>query len=235
MSEIASTQAPDSSQSGATLEQSLNKTDMGHWIYEHRKSFIAAIAVVLVGTIGFVGYKQQQKAELGRLSDQVSKFESTAVADLKAKKMPAAEFVASFKALDSKLQTTPSMVPVAIDSAAALREMGETKAAQEILKPMVSDKGLKASSAAYMFVALNYAALAESNGESDEAIRVLEAYVASGHKVFLTKAYLDLGRLYLAKKDTARAKTNLDYIVNNHPNDEMAKLARLYLQRLTVQ
>ena len=227
MSDITANQAPE-----ATLEQSLNKTDMGHWLYEHRKSFLAAVAVVLVGTIGYVGWKQQQKNEMNRLSEQVAKFETTTLADLKAKKIPAADFATKFKALDNKLQTTPSMVPVAVDSAATLRAMDESKLAQDILKPMVSDNGLKASSAAYMFVALNYAALAETNGETDEAIRVLETYVSSGHKVFLTKAHLDLGRLYLLKKDNDRAKKNLDFIVNDHPNDELAKLARLYLQRL---
>jgi Tfp pilus assembly protein PilF len=83
-----------------------------------------------------------------------------------------------------------------------------------------------------MFLVQNYAAIAESNGDNDQAISVLESYIASGNKVFLTKAYLDLGRLYILKNDQTRAKKNLDYIIANHPNDELAKLARLYLQRM---
>lgn len=228
MSETATPTATD-----ATLEESLNKTDMGHWLYEHRKSFLAAVAVVLIGTVGYVLWKQNKAAQLGKLSEQVHQFETSAVADLKAKKLQPEEFVAKFNSLDASVKTTPSMVPVAVDAAATLREMGDATRAQAILKPLVESDGIKPSSTAYMFVALNYAALAETNGNPDEAIRVLEAYVASGHKVFLTKAYLDLGRLYLVKKDEAKARKNLDYIVSNTPNDELAKLARLYLQRLT--
>jgi len=50
--------------------------------------------------------------------------------------------------------------------------------------------------------------------------------------VMLTKAYMDLGRLYLAKNDNAKAKTNFDYIIANYPNDELAKMARMYLQQV---
>lgn len=225
MSEIATTPGQD-----GTLEDSLNKTDMGHWLYEHRKSFMAAVAVVLVGTFGYVIWKQQKAAEINKLSEKVHQFEVTAVADLKAKKLTPADFMAKFSALDKNLQTTPAMVPVAVDAATALRTIGDAVRAQEVLKPLA--EGVKPSSPAFLFVAFNYAALAETNGQTDEAIRVLESYVASGHKVFLTKAYLDLGRLYIMKKDEAKAKKNLDYIISNHPNDELAKLARLYLQRL---
>lgn len=229
MSDVATTSAAE-----GTLEQSLNKTDMGHWIYEHRKSFLAAVGVVLLGTVGYVIWKQQHQAQLAELAGKVSQFEQTAVADLKAKKIQPAEFITKYQALDAAVRTTPSMIPVAVDAAAALRDIGDSKAAQTLLKPLAQDGGVKPSDSAFVFVALNYAALAETNGETDEAIKVLEAYASSGHKVFLTKAYLDLGRLYLLKQDNARAKTNLDWIITNHPNDELAKLARLYLQKLST-
>ena len=161
-------------------------------------------------------------------------FEVGAVADLKAKKMTPEEFATKFNALDGKVKVTPAMVPVATDAARTMVEMGDAARAQSVLKPLVETNGVTASSTAYMFIALNYAALAETNGDNDEAIRVLESYTKSGHKVMLAKAYLDLGRLYLAKGDQAKAKTNLDYIVANYPNDELAKLARLYLQKLTA-
>lgn len=227
MSDITANQAPE-----ATLEQSLNKTDMGHWLYQHRKSFIAAVVVVLVGTIGYVAWKQQHESHLGALSEKVHQFEVSAVADLKAKKINPEEFVTKFGALATEVQTTPAMVPVAIDAANALREIGDSVKAEAVLAPMMKDKGLSPSNPAYMYVVQNYAALAEINGKPEEAIRVLEAYVASGNKVFLSKTYLDLGRLYLAQNNKEKAKTNLEYVVTQYPNDELAKLARLYLQQI---
>lgn len=229
MSDITANQAPE-----ATLEQSLNKTDMGHWLYQHRKSFLSAVVVVLVGTIGYVAWKQQHQSHLSALSEKVHQFETSAVADLKAKKINPEEFVTKFGALENEVQTTPAMVPVAIDAANALKEIGDSVKAESILAPMMKEKGLSPKDPAYMFVVQNYAALAETNGKPDEAIRVLEAYVTSGNKVFLTKTYLDLGRLYLVQNNKEKAKTNLEYIVSNYPNDELAKLARLYLQQINL-
>lgn len=229
MSEATSTQNPN-----VTLEESLNNTDMGHWIYEHRKSFMASVIVVLLGTVCYVIWKQQQAAELDRLAAQVHVFEKAALEELRGGKMTPADFVSKFQALPKDVQTASPMVPVALSAANLLREKGDGANAYAILKLMMKEGGVKTSSLSYMFLVQNYAAMAETQGDTDEAIRVLEAYVASGNQVFLTKAYLDLGRLYLAKNDQAKAKKNLDYIIANHPNDELAKVARLYLQKMTT-
>ena len=41
-----------------TLEQTLNKTDLGHVIYENRKIFFAILVAILVGATGFLLWKQ---------------------------------------------------------------------------------------------------------------------------------------------------------------------------------
>ena len=44
-----------------TLEQSLNKTDFGHVLYENRKSIFGLILAILIGVTGFVLWKQSKK------------------------------------------------------------------------------------------------------------------------------------------------------------------------------
>lgn len=213
-----------------TLEASLNRTDFGHMLYEYRKVLLAVVGLVFVAVSGWLLYKQARQARMVEMAGKVNAFENTAVAGLRTGTITAADFVAKFNALDSDVRTSTAMVPVALSAAETLAGKGDVVNAQAVLKPLA--EGVPADNAAFVFLAHNYAALAENNGQADQAIAVLEKYIGSGHKVFLAKARLDLGRLYLAKGDKARAKQNLDVIVADHPNDELAKLARLYLQRL---
>lgn len=225
MSETTATQAPE-----ATLQQTLDKTDFGHWMYEHRKSFIAAVIVAFVGASGLLLFKQMQHKKAQEASAGVHQFEMAVAAELRAGKVTPAEFDAKYKALPAELKASPSMLPVALQTATYLDGKGESVMAEGVLKDVVTAIGAK--SPLYVLVAHSYAALAEKNGKADEAIKTLEAYIAEGHKVMLTKAYLDLGRLYLAKNDSAKAKANFDYIIANQPNDELAKMARMYLQQI---
>ena len=214
----------------ATLQETLDRTDFGHWMYEHRKSFIAAIVAAFVGASGVLLFKQYQNKEARERSAEVHQFETTVAAELRAGKLTPAEFDAKYKALPSELKASPSMLPTALQTAVYLDGKGESAMAEGVLKDVVTAIGAK--SPFYVLVAHSYAALAEKNGKADEAIKTLEAYIAEGHKVMLTKAYMDLGRLYLAKNDNAKAKTNFDYIIANYPNDELAKMARMYLQQV---
>jgi predicted negative regulator of RcsB-dependent stress response len=218
------------SASTGTLEESLNSTDFGHWLYEYRKAFIAAIGVVFVAASGWLLWKQAKASQLREMASQVHRFETANLEELRSGKIAPAEFVTRFSALDADVRSSTPMVPVALQASQIMNEKGSPAEALAVLKPLADNVAPKDT--AFIFLAHNYATLAENNGQSDEAIKVLEAYVASGHKVFLVKAYLDLGRLYLAKNDATSAKKNLDYIVANHPNDELAKMARLYLQRV---
>jgi len=225
MSETTATQAPE-----ATLQQTLDKTDFGHWMFEHRKSFIAAVIVAFIGASGVLLYKQLQIKKAQEHSAAVHDFEVKVANELRAGKVTPADFQTKYQALPQEVKASPSMLPVALQSAIYLDEKGESAMALSVLNELTAAMGAK--SPFYVTVAHTFAALAEKNGKPDEAIATLENYIAQGHKVMQTKAYLDLGRLYLAKNDTARAKKNFDYIVANHPNDELAKMARMYLQQM---
>ena len=71
--------------------------------------------------------------------------------------------------------------------------------------------------------------LYEEQGRLDEAIATLEELVASSNLFFEEKVYLDLGRLYLANGDQGQAETYFRYVVDRGEDDEVLKLANLYL------
>ncbi len=224
---MADTATPPTS---AELQASLDRTDLGHWLYVNRTPFLASALVVFVATSGWLWWKQHQKNVLLEGSAAIHRFEGAVLTPFREGKLPADQMVAKFNALDAKAKSTVAVIPVALESARLLEEKGQKAEALALLK-QVAD-AIPPKSSGYLFIAFNYAAAAEDAGQIDEAIRVLEAYEKAGHKVFAVKASLDLGRLYLAKGRQDDAKKRFEAIVKDHPNDELAKIARLYQQRL---
>lgn len=213
-----------------TLEESLNKTDFGHWMYENRKLFVAAILIVFVSASGWLFYKQMQKQTAQKNSAEVYKFENDNMEALRTNKLPNADFLTKFSALEAQVKASPSMLPLALESAKLMDEKGESKSAETLLKQVIEAVGVK--SPFYVYVAYNYASMLEKNGNTQGALEVYSQYVKEGHKLMLAQAYLELGRLHLKLNQLPEAKTHLDYLVANYPNDEATKLAKLYLQQV---
>lgn len=230
---MSETTANTTQTSEPTLQQALDKTDFGHWLYDHRKSFIGAVIVAFVGASSFLLYKQYSHKQAQNNSAAVYEFETAVASQVRDGKVTPAEFNTKFQALPEGVKASAAMLPVALQTAAYLTEKGEAAMAESTLKSVVDAIGAK--SALYPLVAHSYVAVLEKNGKQAEAITILEGYIAQNHVVMIAKAYLDLGRLYLAKGDSAKAKTNLDYVVSKYPNDEAAKMARMYLQQVQGQ
>ena len=224
------TTAPTNSATTNTLEESLNKTDFGHWMFENRKLFIAAVVVVFVIASGWLFYQQMQKQEAQKNSAEVYAFEMENMEGFRTGKLAIADFVTKFNALSMKAKTSPSMLPLVLEATRFMDEKGESKKAEEMLKIVIDGLGVKSSY--YVFLAFNYASLLEKNGNVPAALTVYADYVKAGQKLMLAQAYLELGRLHLKQGQMTEAKTHLDFVVANYPNDEATKLAKLYLQKI---
>ncbi len=227
---MADTTTAPTSSSTNTLEESLNKTDFGHWLYENRKLFIAAVLVVFVIASGWLFYKQMEKQEAQKYSAEVYAFEMAYMEGFRTGKLAIADFVTKFNALSLKAKTSPSMLPLVLEATRFMDEKGESKKAEEMLKVVIESLGVKSSY--YVFLAFNYASLLEKNGNAQAALAIYADYVKAGQKLMLAQAYLELGRLHLKLSQMTEAKTHLDFVVANYPNDEATKLAKLYLQQV---
>lgn len=219
------TQAPQ-----PTLEQTLNRTDLGHTIFEHRKTFFGILIAVLVGALGFVFWKQTQKSAALETSVKVFEFQSGAWANAKTGKTQPAELVKAFEGLDSKVQAAPVMLPIVLEMSKFLYEKGNFAEAEAILSK-VSPVTKHPVSA--FFVSMQRAVVLEKLGKLDEAIAVMEPLAQNKEVVMPAKVSVELGRLYLAKGDKGKAQTQFDYVLNTFPNDEQAKLAKLYLSQMS--
>ena len=212
-----------------TLEQTLNKTDLGHTIYEYRKVFFGLILAVLVGASGYALWRQAQKSQALETSVKVFEFQSGIWTDVKSGKSGVPELVKAFEGLDAKVQTAPVMVPVVLEMGKFLFEKGNLQEADAVLSKVSGKADHPVSS---FFISMQRAVVLEKLGKIDEAIAVLEPLAQAKEALMPAKISLELGRLYLTKGEKGKAQTQFDYIVNTFPNDELAKIAKLYREQL---
>lgn len=213
-----------------TLEQTLNRTDLGHTIFEHRKTFFGILIAVLLGATGFVFWKQAQKSSALDTSVKVFEFQSGAWANAKAGKTQPAELVKSFEGLDTKVKAAPVMLPLVLEMSKFLYEKGNFAEAEMILSKVSPETKHPVAS---FFVSMQRVVVLEKLGKLDEAIAVMEPLAQNKDVVMPAKVSVELGRLYLAKGEKAKAQTQFDYVMNTFPNDEQAKLAKLYLSQIS--
>ena len=216
-------------QNQTELEQTLNKTDLGHMIYEYRKIFFALVALVLIGATGYAIYRQAKHSSALNHSVKVFEFQSKIWAEAKTGKIPPADLAKSFQNLDKDVQASPIMLPVVLEMGKFLFEKEAYTEAESILT--IASTHNKNPIASF-FVNTQKAVVLEKLGKTDEAITVYENLAKEKEVLMAPRISLELGRLYLAKGEKAKAQTQFDYILNTFPNDDQAKLAKLYLAKL---
>jgi predicted negative regulator of RcsB-dependent stress response len=210
-----------------TLEQSLNKTDFGHVIYENRKTFIALIIAILVAVSGYVMWKQSQKTQTQGVSIKVFEFRTKTWAGAKEGKVAIPELVKQFEGLDSSIQSSSIMVPVALEMGKFLMDKGALNEAEVILSKVNTTHPVSA-----FFISMQRAVILEKQNKIPEAVAVLEKLAKEKDVLMSAKVNLELGRLNLLNGEKGKAQTHFEYVINTFPNDEHAKLAKLYMAKL---
>jgi predicted negative regulator of RcsB-dependent stress response len=210
-----------------TLEQTLNKTDLGHVIYENRNLFFGLLVTVVFAATGYSLWRQSQKSAALETAVKVFEFQSTVWADVKAGKKAPADLVTAFEGLDPAVQSAPVMIPMVLEMSKFLAEKGSYAEAGAVLSKVSAGHPVST-----FFLALQKAVVLEKLGKVGEAIAALEPLAQSKEAFLPARTSLELGRLYLVKGEKAKAQTQFDYVVNTFPNGEEAKLAKLYRQRL---
>ncbi len=212
-----------------SLEQTLNKTDFGHTIYEYRKMLMALIVVLFVGVVGWFLWKNSQESAALNHSEEVYGFQSGVWTEAKEGKVAPADLAKAFAGLPEKIQTAPIMVPVVLEMSKFLYDKNSFEEAEMILSKV--DGSLKHPVTA-SFVAMQRAVVLEKLGNVDGAIASLEGINKQKEVLLPAKISVELGRLYLKKGEKGKAQTQFENVVNTYPNDDQARVAKLYLAQL---
>lgn len=218
----------DTSQS-QTIEQAMNKTDLGHALYENRKTFVIVVVALLLGVTAFFSWKKIQAGKAHDAAKEAFEFQNGAWTEAKLGKRSGADLVKAFGELDSSVRSSAVVLPLALEMSKFLTDKGEFTEANEVLA-LVPEM---ANPTANFFLGMQKAVTLEKVGKTDEAIAVLEKLVAQKDALVPGAVAVDLGRLYLAKGEKGKAQTQFDYVINTYPNDEAAKVAKLYLAEIS--
>lgn len=213
-----------------TLEEALNKTDFGHVLYENRKVLLAALLSVLVVVTGYVGWKESKKSSAMNQSVKVFEFQNKIWTDAKAGKVAPAELAKSFNELDKDVQTAPVMIPIVLEMGKFLFEKDALTEADSILARL---DATKLHPVAAFFVGTQRAVVLEKMGNVDGAISSLENLAKIKDVLMPAKLSVELARLYIAKGEKGKAQTQIEHVLSTYPNDEQAKIAKLYQAQLT--
>lgn len=206
----------------------INKTDFGHFIYENRKAFFALVVVLAVAVLGFIGWKQVRESSNLENSVQVFEFEKKTWDEAKAGKITPQDLVTKFTALPADVQKAPVMIPMALEMGKFLFDKGNYTEADQILSKLDTTNNHLAK----FFVGLQRYVILEKLGKTDEAIAVLEDKLMQEIGFMDAFVGVELGRLYLTKGEKGKAQTAFDNVISKFPNDEHAKLAKLYLAEM---
>lgn len=220
--------ATQTSSNTPTLEQTLNRTDFGHFMFENRKTFFGALLAVVICVLAFIGWKQMQEASALERSVKVFEFHTRTWEEAKAGKMTPQELVQKYTALPSDVHSSPVMVPVALEIGKFLFDKGAYAEADTVLTKVDVSKNALGK----FFVGMQRYVVLEKLGKTDEAITTLEEVLKQEGGFMNALVATELGRLYLAKGEKGKAQTQFDYVVSTFPNDEHAKLAKLYLAQM---
>ncbi len=212
-----------------SVQQTLDRTDLGHFLFENRKMFFGALLAAVICIIAFLGWRQAQESNAIERSVKVFEFQSKTWTEAKAGKITPKELTDKYSALPDDVKASPVMIPVALEIGKFLFEKGSYTEADAVLSKVDVSK----NSLGKFFVGMQRYVILEKLGKLDEAITTLEDVVKLEDNFMKPVAGVELGRLYLAKGDKGKAQTQFDYVVTTFPNDEHAKLAKLYLAQMS--
>lgn len=210
------------------FEQALNKTDLGHTIYEHRKSLLGLLIAILVGATGYVFWQSSKESAAMENSIKVFEFQTGVWADVKSGKSDVDALMTAYEGLSEDIRKSPSVLPVSLEMSNFLYGKGNYAEAEKVLSHLSSLN----HPVAQFFVSMQRVAILEKMGKLNEAVAVLEPLAKSKEVLMPARVSVELGRLYLAQGEKGKAQTQFDYVMNTFPNDEQAKLAKLYLSQL---
>jgi tetratricopeptide (TPR) repeat protein len=209
----------------------LRETEVGLFILHHRNLMISLTAILLVALIGY-GANSYYQHSIGQQQASLSySFSQEALADLSQKKITTAEFAQKYNALDLGLRNSSSFTPILLSSVAELVRQDDRQSALMLLESQ-GGRGRAPRNYGDYLVARWMVTIYEDLGEGQKAVEMLEGLNSAPFKVLEARNYLDLGRIYISLENYEKASLNLDYLIQNFPNDQLGKVAKIYLEQI---
>ncbi len=214
---------------GDEVVETLNKTELGQWMVHHKTLMIVIVCglLVAIGLGSFLHSWRQSSLEDKRA--QIYQFQQKTLNAFVEGNLEVAALMKKAEELKDEVGCSSLILPLWLELGAQLREKKNLAEAETILQQSAK---IKADDYSNYMTHMDLAVVLEEEGKLKEAAQTLEHMNKFKEKLYEAKLYLDLGRVYSHLGDKEKARQNLQYLLDNFPNDELVKMARVYLQRL---
>lgn len=192
--------------------------------------FGVAAVVISLGIGGYYLYNHFSNKKMEKELSQIYQFQTGPLKKFQEKKSTSDDFLKEWEKLQKDLQGNERLGTLALELTVPLAQEKKWEQIIGILSPLLMQ--FKSNLYLSYLLSINLATTYEDAGKGKEAIDLLEDLLKKDAKFLQPKIYFDLGRLYSKEGNKEKAKVNLQYVVDNFPDDRMAHLSRIYLQKL---
>ncbi len=212
-----------------TAQEILMDSDAGKFIVKNKFQLIVGLILVVILFAGTSIYRSVSKTNRAKELVSIYEFSDGPLKAFREDKMSKDDLVIKLNGLKKEVGSNPAVVMTLVESAL---ELQKRKHLPEAIDSIRSGLDIASSNIyANYILASNLAVLHEDNDDFQSAIDVLEKLSQAKSKFYEAKIYLDLGRLYKLSGNEDKSKVNLEYVLKNFPKDDVAKLARLYINK----
>jgi tetratricopeptide (TPR) repeat protein len=214
-----------------SMEETLNKTDLGSLINENKKTVGVIAALLVVGLITFVGYSRVRESNQKEMLNKAFALEQSVFEAYQTNKLKSEDFLAKFQAIDSSFYGQENLYPPLI--AALTKLKADKKLNEEVMgKVQLWLNALDKRSRLYLITGLSVASLWEDLQKYDRSIGIYEELKKRPSDLLKDQIFFNLGRMYMKTQDKAAAQKHFEFIFKEYSDTEFAQLARLYLSEL---
>ncbi len=210
------------------LDAVLNETNMGSFIASNKGLVFGLLILIIAAIIGQGVYQHQSQNKDTQYQEKINTFESGIFKNFQDKKAKAPEVIMAYKNLVKDVNGFSGLLPTTLLVADELTAEKMVKEAVEVLE---LGSGTNHQYANFL-IKSRLSQAYEDNGEIDKAIGSLTDLIKAQTKLFEGKIYLDLGRLYMKKGNTVKAREHFQYVIDKGVDPEFKKMAKLYLTGL---
>ncbi len=210
-------------------DEMLKQTGIGHFIAKNKTAVIAGIALIILGVIGYGVFSSQKAKKEEAYQKAIYEFEKTHFASLKDKKLEIVPYLEKFEAIKKDVNNFKGLFPLVIKTGDYLLENKKYTEGITLFKEFkrhVDNNAMK------YLLDVRLAVFLEDSGNLRGAVEVYEGMIKSNQKLLEPKTYFELGRLHLALGEKEKAKTNLQYAIDNSTDENLKKLAKFYLSEV---
>lgn len=217
-----------SNQEAPSVEETLNKTDLGQVINDNKKPILIIGAIVLALILAYSIMVQVNKSRNFETLDKVFKIEQSLFTPYLESKEKPDVFIGKLLKMENEFHAHASLTPAFLSSLNKLIEdKGMTKEVVDFSKTWINKMDQKGN--LFVLSGIRVAAILEDRDRASESIEILEGMIGNKIEFLSDKIHFELGRMLVAQGKKDEAKEHLQIVVDAETPSEFKTMAKIYL------